>query len=44
MFLSCRTYLLTLTGNKWSWEISILTAESHLVWKTSGGKGDSVEG
>jgi hypothetical protein len=39
MFLSPGTYLLSLTGDKWSQETSILIVESHLVRKTSRGKG-----
>jgi hypothetical protein len=31
-------------GDKWSWETPILTAESHMVRKTSGSEGDSEEG
>jgi hypothetical protein len=44
MFPSPRTYLLTLTGDKWSRETSILTEESQLVRKPSRGEGDSGEG
>jgi hypothetical protein len=33
MFLSPRIYLFVLTWDKWSWETSTLTTESHLVGK-----------